>query len=337
MLNLRIVSVYMRNNPGHILLCLVLALGFGFSAAALPQGDDYDKALDKYAAICDRCVRLRANIESGQGVREEELKTLLTELSSLRRTLSNASGKMTAVQRGRFETIKAKYRRGMQPSGQTTESKCGNIPDEKPVPPRFSPLPDVVTLPVAKATVPVAKLVEVTSHSFQSGPLRQASFPRKNPKPFGFSFLADAGMFPAPSFGAMAVVTRGGVGGYINCRSDFRANDYSYDCSSDGDTEYGRIWATGNSRASRFVATAGLAMVTSGRFGFYAGGGLTSYTRCLEDVSGQWARVKDESFKTLAVDAGLFMRFNPFVLSVGVTSDFTGHSDVQVGVGLRFR
>lgn len=149
--------------------------------------------------------------------------------------------------------------------------------------------------------------------------------------------LADAGIFPTPSYGAMAVATWNGVGAYATWRSDFRKNEYSYECTRDGDTEYGRIWATGNSRVSRSVATAGLAMFTSGRFGFYLGGGLTSYTRCLEDVSGQWARVKDESFRAFAVDAGMFLTFNPLILSAGVTSDFTGHADVRIGIGVRFR
>lgn len=359
----------MRDNPGHILLSLALVLCLGFSAAASPQGDGHDRALDKYAAICDRCLRLRADVESGQGVRKEELKALLTELSSLRKTLSNASGEMTAAQRERFEAIKAKYQRGMQPAGQAAESKSGNIPGERTARRRFAPLPAVASLPVAPATAPVTvpvtvpatspvtEPVEVTSHTLpprrvgefgSSSAGRPEAKPRRQSarrsfsggmrsRPFGVAVLADAGIFPAPSYGAMTVATWRGVGAYATWRSNFRKNEYSYSCTSDGDTEYGRIWATGNSRVSRSVAIAGLAMFPSGRFGFYAGGGLTSYTRCLEDVSGQWARVKDESFRTLAVDAGMLLTFNPLVFSVGVTSDFAGHADVRIGVGVRFR
>ncbi len=369
----------MRDNPGHILMCLALVLCLGFSAAASPQGDDHDRALDKYAAICDRCLRLRADVESGQGVQKEELKALLTELASLRKTLSNASGEMTAAQRERFETIKAKYLRGMHPSGQEAESKDGNIPGQGTARRRFSPLPDVAPLPVAPVAAPVTEPVEALSRTPSLKSLRHAQRPEglhaqrpeglqaqrpeglqaqrpegsqarrpeglqarrqgsfSGTRPFGVAVLADAGMFPTPSYGAMAVATWNGLGAYVTCRSDFRKNEYSYECTSGGDTEYGRIWATGNSRVSRSVATAGLAMFTSGRFGFYAGGGLTSYTRCLEDVSGQWVRVKDESFRALAVDAGMFLTFNPVVLSAGVTSDFSGHVDVRIGIGVRFR
>ncbi len=323
-------------------MCFVLMLCLGSMAAAMPHGDDYDKALDKYAVICDRCVELRAKTESGQSVRMEELKVLLAELSSLRKTLSNASGKMSPAQVARFEAIKAKYLQGMK----SFERPAGTEPGEKTVRQPFDPLPKIAS--------PVTEPVEVTSSAFRTKSLRQAqrpegqaqrpdgqagrhsTFARKHTKPFGFAALADAGIFPNPSYGAMAVATWKGLGVYLNCQSDFRKNEYSYVCTGDGDTEYGRIWATGKSRESRTVATAGFAMFTSRRFGFHAGAGVTSYTRCWEDVSGQWAKVEDKSFKSLAADVGIFLTFKPLILSIGVVSDFSGHADARVGVGVRF-
>ena len=355
----------MRNILGHILLSFVLALCFCFAAAAFPQGNDYDLALDKYASICDRCVELRTGVESGQSVSMSELKSLLAELSSLRKTLSNASGKMSAAQSARFEAIKNKYVQGMTKSVK------------KPGRPGFSPLPKIK---------PVTEPVEVTSQAFGFEALRQAQRPdvqaqrpdvraqrpdvqaqrpdvqaqrpegqtqrpavesrrlkarqrpssEKKSKPFRFAILADAGIFPTMSYGATAIATWNDIGAYANYRGNFRKNEYSYSCTSGGDTEYGRIWATGKARASRTVATAGFAMFTSRRLGFRAGAGVTSYTRCWEDVSGQWAKVKDKSFKSPAVDAGVFLIFKPLVISLGVTSDFSGHADVQAGVGVRF-
>lgn len=134
----------------------------------------------------------------------------------------------------------------------------------------------------------------------------------------------------------MAVATWNGVGAYVGYRSDYRRNEYSYGCTSDGDTEYGRIWATGKSRASRMVATAGFAMFTSRRFGFHAGAGVASCTRCWEDFAGQWARVEDLSFKNPAADAGIFLTFDRLILSLSATSDFSGHADAQLGLGFRF-
>lgn len=317
----------MRNILGHILLCFALMLCLGPMAAAFPQGDDYDLALDKYARICDRCVELRTGIESGQSVSMAELKGLLAELSSLRKTLSNASGKMSAMQTERFEAIKAKYMQGMK------------VFEKKPVRPAFTTIPKIE---------PVTESVEVTPNEISEGALRpamkslrlnvqrQRSLSEKYSKPFKIAILTDAGIFPTKSYGAMAVATCNNIGAYANYRGNFRKNEYSYTCTSDGVTEYGRIWATGKARVSRTVATAGFVMFTSRRFGFRVGAGMTSYTCCWEDVSGQWAKVKDKSFKSPAADAGIFLTFSPLILSVGGTADFSGHADVQVGVGVRF-
>lgn len=169
---------------------------------------------------------------------------------------------------------------------------------------------------------------------------RQTQHPKgKTPRPkegLMLTLLADAGIFPIPSYGAMAVMTLRGVGAYANYRSDFRKNEYSYTCTSEGDTEYGRIWATGESRVSHTVATAGLAVWTSRRFGFYAGAGLSSSTRCWEDISGEWAKVEDKSYRSVAADGGILLTFKPMALSVGVVSDFRRYVDVQIGVGVRF-
>lgn len=112
----------MRNLLGHILLCLALVAGLCLPAAASPQKDGFDRALDKYEAICDRCLGLRMRVEAGEKVEMSALKALLSELSSLRRTLSGASGKMSAAQAERFEAIRSRYISGM--------GSLGNAQDE---------------------------------------------------------------------------------------------------------------------------------------------------------------------------------------------------------------
>lgn len=337
----------MRSVLGHILLCLTLTFSLGVKAFAIPQGDNYDKALDKYAYICDRCVEMRAKVESGQSIQMESLGSLLAELSSLRKTLSNASGKMSAAQAERFEAIKAKYMQGMKALGKKSD---------RPV---FSPVQRIkpISEPVEVATMahqkvsfrqnqrpePQAQHPERQSRHQEmqvKQSERQTQHPKgKTPRPkegLMLTLLADAGIFPTPSYGAMAVLTWRGVGAYVNYRSDFRKNEYSYTCTSEGDAEYGRIWATGESRVSHTVATAGLAVWTSRRFGFYAGAGLSSSTRCWEDISGEWAKVEDKSYRGVAADSGILLTFKPMALSVGVVSDFRRYVDVQIGIGVRF-
>ena len=331
----------------HILLCLSLTFCLGVKAFAIPQGDNYDKALDKYAYICDRCVEMRAKVESGQSILMESLGALLAELSSLRKTLSNASGKMSAAQAERFEAIKAKYMQGMKALGKKSDRPVfSSIQRIKPI----SEPVEVATMAHQKVSFrqnqrpePQAQHPERQSRHQEmqvKQSERQTQRPKgKTPRPkegLKLTLLADAGIFPIPSYGAMAVMTLRGVGVYANYRSDFRKNEYSYTCTSEGDTEYGRIWATGESRVSRTVATAGLAMLTSRRFGVYAGAGLSSSTRCWEDISGEWAKVEDKSYRGVAADGGILLTFKPMALSVGVVSDFRGYVDVQIGVGVRF-
>lgn len=331
----------------HILLCLTLTFSLGVKAFAIPQGDNYDKALDKYAYICDRCVEMRAKVESGQSIQMESLGALLAELSSLRKTLSNASGKMSAAQAERFEAIKAKYMQGMKALGKKSDRPVfSSIQRIKPI----SEPVEVATMAHQKVSFrqdqrpePQAQRPERQSRHpemqvKQSGgqTLRLEGQAKRPKEGFKFAILADAGIFPTPSYGAMAVLTWRGVGAYVNYRSDFRKNEYSYTCTSEGDTEYGRIWATGESRVSRTVATAGLAMWTSRRFGFYAGAGLSSSTRCWEDISGEWAKVEDKSYRGVAADGGILLTFKPVALSVGVVSDFRRYVDVQIGIGVRF-
>lgn len=337
----------MRSVLGHILLCLTLTFSLGVKAFAIPQGDNYDKALDKYAYICDRCVEMRAKVESGQSIQMESLGALLAELSSLRKTLSNASGKMSAAQAERFEAIKAKYMQGMKALGKKSDRPVfSSIQRIKPI----SEPVEVATMAHQKVSFrqdqrpePQAQRPERQSRHpemqvKQSGgqTLRLEGQAKRPKEGFKFAILADAGIFPTPSYGAMAVLTWRGVGAYVNYRSDFRKNEYSYTCTSEGDTEYGRIWATGESRVSRTVATAGLAMWTSRRFGFYAGAGLSSSTRCWEDISGEWAKVEDKSYRGVAADGGILLTFKPVALSVGVVSDFRRYVDVQIGIGVRF-
>ena len=331
----------------HILLCLSLTFCLGVKAFAIPQGDNYDKALDKYAYICDRCVEMRAKVESGQSIQMESLGSLLAELSSLRKTLSNASGKMSAAQAERFEAIKAKCMQGMKALGKKSDRPVfSSVQRIKPI----SEPVEVATMAHQKVSFrqnqrpePQAQHPERQSRHQEmqvKQSERQTQHPKgKTPRPkegLMLTLLADAGIFPTPSYGAMAVMTLRGIGAYANYRSDFRKNEYSYTCTSEGDTEYGRIWATGESRVSRTVVTAGLAMLTSRRFGVYAGAGLSSSTRCWEDISGEWAKVEDKSYRGVAADGGILLTFKPVALSVGVVSDFRRYVDVQIGIGVRF-
>lgn len=304
------MSTFLR----HILLAAVLTLCLAVPAAA-QHADSYDRALDKYESICERCIDLRSRISAGETVDMSVLSTLLSELSSLRATLSGASGDMSETQTERFKSIRERYSSAMKTPRRH----------------RLTPLPRA--LPALRPIL-TSSSWPGTLNGFR--PSGESQLRKLRPKSFEIVLLADLGFFPTPSYGAMAVATVKGMGLYAHYRSNFRSSASEYDCNSDGATDYGFIWATGKTRTSRSSASAGLIIFPSGRLGIYAGAGLMSYTLCWEDIAGDWAKVADSSYRNLAADGGIFLRFSRFTASLGVSSDFSGHSDLLLGVGVRF-
>lgn len=307
------MSTFLR----HILLVTLMTLCLATPAAAqsvtAQSADSYDSALDKYESICDRCIELRSRINAGEAVDMSALSTLLSELSSLRATLSGASGNMSAAQAERFYSIRERYISGMQKSGRRALTPLPRLR------PALRPILTSSSWPGSLSGFrPAAGTQAVKRHSVEIG------------------LLTDMGFFPTPSYGAMAVLTVKRMGVYAHYRSNFLSSGSDYGCSSDGVTDYGYIWATGKSRTSRSSASAGLAIFPTRRLGFYAGAGVMSYTLCWEDIAGAWAKVTDNSYRNLAADGGIFLTFSRFLASMGVSSDFRGHSDLMLGVGVRF-
>ena len=303
------MSTFLR----HILLVTLMTLCLAMHAAA-QSADSFDTALDKYESICDRCIELRGRINAGESIDMSVLSTLLGELSSLRATLSGASGNMTAAQAARFASIRERYLSGMQTSQRRA----------------LTPLPGL--RPALRPILPSSSSRPGSLHGYRPAAESQSGKRRS----VNIGFLANTGLFPTPSYGATAVLTVKGMGVYAHYRSDFRPSGSGYGCSSEGVTDYGYIWATGKSRTSRSSASAGLAIFPSRHIGFYAGAGVMTYTLCWEDVTGDWAKVTDRSYRNLAADGGIFLTFSRFLASLGVSSDFRGHSDLLLGVGVRF-
>ncbi len=302
------MSTFLR----HILLVTLMTLCLAMPAAA-QNADSFDTALDKYESICDRCIELRGRINAGESIDMSVLSTLLGELSSLRATLSGASGNMTAAQAARFASIRERYISGMQTSRRRVLTP---LPGLRPA------LRPILTFSSRPGSL----------HGYRPAAENKSSKRRS----VNIGILANTGLFPTQSYGATAVLTVKGMGVYAHYRSNFRPSESAYDCSNEGVTDYGHIWATGKSRTSRSSASAGLAIFPSRHIGFYAGAGVMTYTLCWEDIAGDWAKVTDSSYRNLAVDGGIFLTFSHFMASLGVSSDFRGHSDLLLGVGVRF-
>ena len=150
------------------------------------------------------------------------------------------------------------------------------------------------------------------------------------------ALLLLADFWTVPSFGLMLTVGRGKFGGYISARSNFSAGDFAYECLSDGTCEFGRFWASGNSRSHRLSLAAGPVYAINKHFSAYAGLGYGQLSVLWEDSDGNWARVSDISARGLLLDAGVLWTPGRFRVGLGATLTAFRIPSGIVSVGVSF-
>lgn len=152
----------------------------------------------------------------------------------------------------------------------------------------------------------------------------------------GFA-LVQAGICPDQTGGLMLGLGGSAWGGYAAVRSGFRAAPAAdYECKSDGSTDYGQIWTTGQHRNSRLSLTGGFWYQAFNSVKVHVGAGYGKRTVCWEDTDGKWARVTDYSHAGLAIDAGVIWSYRHLCLSVGGEILGLRQWGLQVGAGVRF-
>ena len=149
--------------------------------------------------------------------------------------------------------------------------------------------------------------------------------------------MASVGVSSPMTFGAMiGYVNR--VGSYAKFRSNFDFQPAAYNCTSDGFAETGGyIYTSGRApRYSSHRATAGLLVRLSKNIYPYFGAGYSMLNVYWEDNQGKWMNVTDYSFKGLAAEAGLTLKFGVFSLSAGASTTAFKNTEMEIGVGLMF-
>ncbi len=119
--------------------------------------------------------------------------------------------------------------------------------------------------------------------------------------------LAQCSANPQVQPGILLGTKYGKVGGYVSFRKSLSIIDEEYSCLSDGSTDYGYIWTSGLSKRSGYGFSAGILLGVNSWLSAYAGAGYGNSLLFWEDVSGQWARVLDKSFKGPVVEGGFVM------------------------------
>ena len=150
------------------------------------------------------------------------------------------------------------------------------------------------------------------------------------------ALLLQADFWAAPSFGVMITAGYGKIGAYISARSNFASNRFAYECRQDGTCDFGRFWASGNSRRHRLSLAAGPVYAFHKHFSAYAGLGYGQQNILWEDSSGSWARVSDLSARGLLLDAGIL--WSPGRITVGAGASLTAFRAPSgtISIGLNF-
>ena len=305
-----------------------------FAAAASAQDARIDAALDRYETICDRCIILRDRAARGEQIAPAELRSLLEQVSQLRATLQEGSGRMSVAQRQRFERIRRRYTAVFQPDQvQSRDTWASMPPRTEPLPASLRP-PRTAAIPFRKPAFPLG------TRALRSAPQRTVSVPlqvAKAPDPLRVGLLAIGAWQPGtPAAGAMLTLTGRRLGAYAKARTTFVNPIYDYDCKSDGTTPGGYIWTSGRERRTTWSVSAGAILRITGPISLYAGPSYGTLNLLWEDTVGGWARVEDLSLRGFGLDGGLLFEAGRLLASAGVSTRRFQSAALEVGIGIKF-
>lgn len=332
-----------------ILESLLLPLLLLAGVSRLWAQNRWDGVLDRYEKICDRCIVLRQQIAAGESVEDRSVTALLQELSSLRKTLQEASGAMTAAQKQRFQAIQRRY---SDAAGQPRKT----LQDPTP-PPYAARTAKAIQAPESSApaakpaerdaqSLPkVAGIISPTALPFPVCELRLAA-PDAGHPPVGktgpavaaprlsYDILALYAHGTDASYGLMAALSVGRWGVWLAGRSNFTATGSDYDCRSDGTLASGRFWGNGQSRHGILSLSAGPLWRPLPWLGIYAGAGYSREELDWQDIESRWACVRDYTNAGFTWDAGILMGWRHLAFSAGCS--YTSYATFTVGLGVRF-
>ncbi|MBR5177080.1 MAG: hypothetical protein IKW89_14310 [Bacteroidales bacterium] len=164
--------------------------------------------------------------------------------------------------------------------------------------------------------------------------MTESRMPSKEPSGYDCFITVRAAFIPSYETGASFGIKKGRFGGYLSYMSSFACVKEDYSCSYEGLTDFGYIWATGQEKYSRFSVSSGVLVGITGNLSCYAGAGYGSVGCFWEDVSGQWARVREKSFKGLNIESGLVWAPGRVVLTAGLSSVSFSTISPVIGLGI---
>ena len=336
---------------------LILLLFVCCLTSASPKARNWDKVLDRYEILCQECLDLKRQADSGKEIPKHRFSKLIRELNSLKSELKEASGQMSEEQEERFALIRDRFleaqsprQRDTQPVAKPAEVKAQAVAPpqiivlQRPLsrqqpPPPVNPEDYVVERPAKQ--IPCPEQLEWAHDDALEVPLPQkkpASLSVLLGRKYFLSGIVCVSVYPKPSYSILLALDPldAPLGAYIRAGSNFAPRGYDYDCLSDGTTSYGTIWTSGSTSYFTAQASIGPCYRINGRLRAYAGLGYGSALTLWEDSSGKWARVADRSPKGLLFELGSIFNMGRVNLSLSYSCTALKLSELLLGIGYDF-
>lgn len=335
----------MKSGRAYLLaLCLLL-----FATASFAQERAWTAALSRYEFICRRCASWRDAIDRGERVPKDSLQTMTLELKEVRKNLMYVLGDMSPGQRRWFEAVRDWFATGEWP---VTSGPIEGAPDSSA---------SLGMTRVASPGITGVAAPGMTGYlSFRPSEARGEIYcktggdtpdsglqpsPGKTKKKVSCGAVAclTVGVWPDVSGGVMAGVRLDKWCIFIKGRSNFTSQKTSYECNSDGTTDYGYFWSSGaKAVVNRHQVTLDVSYAIANPVSLYIGAGYGVRTLCWQDSEGSWAKVRDRSFRSVALDAGLLVHPVPrgpakgLTFLAGISYIPRTYLDVEAGLAWRF-
>ncbi|MBQ6178044.1 MAG: hypothetical protein IJK32_00790 [Bacteroidales bacterium] len=158
----------------------------------------------------------------------------------------------------------------------------------------------------------------------------------RSDNPWSYYLLLDASAFPSVEGGLFFGAMKGSFGGYVSARRGFGNMRSDYSATSDGRTDFGYLWVSGETALSRYSMAAGALIRAGKRVTCYAGAGYGRIDQLWEDTAGQWARITDISHQGVLIEAGLIFSAGKVALMAGASSVSFATISPIFGLGIHF-
>ena len=328
-------------------------------------------ALDRYEFICRRCASWRDAVDRGERVPKDSLQSMTLELREVRKNLQYVLGNMTPGQRRWFEAVRDWFSTsewpvttgpieggtdsfaslgmtGVAALGMTGVASLGMTGMAAPGMTEYlsfrpSEARGEISGNAAEDTLAPSGL-GMTDSSTSLGMTGQTSLGMtKKEVAVGGIAGATVGVWPDVSGGVLAGVRVERWGIFVKARSNFSFRKTSYECNSDGTTDYGYFWSSGaKAVVSRHQVTLDVSYAFTNPVSLYLGAGYGVKTLCWQDSEGTWAKVRDRSFRSIALDAGLLVHpiqnrpAKGLTILAGISYIPSTYIDIETGLAWRF-